>query len=46
MHAGHGQELELVEYLYRVLFSMIVIVGVGTVVFWGLEVVNTIRSRV
>jgi hypothetical protein len=44
LHGGYGVEIALLEYLYRVLLHLLAFGGVAVLVFWGLSVVEAIRS--
>lgn len=44
LHAGHGQDLALATYVYRVLLHLIAIGGIGVLIYWGVETVVPVRS--
>ena len=46
LHGGAALEITLLEYLYGVGVSLFTVGSVAVVVFYGLEVVSAIRSRV
>ena len=43
---GFGPEITLLEYLFRVVLYLFAFGGVAVIVFWGLDVVRTVHSRV
>ena len=43
LHTGQG--LTLWGYLFRVLFHLLSVVGIGVTVHWGIRAIKTIRSQ-
>lgn len=43
LHVGH--EVTLVEYLYRVVVYLTAFGGAGVVVYWGVELIGSGKSR-
>lgn len=46
LHGGPVLELTALEYLLRVVFSLLAVGGIAVVVFWGLGVIGAVRSAV
>ena len=46
LHGGAGLEITLLAYLFRVVLYLFAFGGVAVVVFCGLDVLRSIRSRV
>ena len=46
LHGGPGLEITLLEYLFRVVLYLFTFGGVAVIVFWGLDVIRTVHSRV
>ena len=46
LHGGFGLEITLFDYLIRVVLYLFAFGGIAVIVFWGLDVVRAIRSRI
>jgi hypothetical protein len=44
LHASHGQEVTLMEYLSRVLLTLFAVGGIAALVFWGIGVADAVRA--
>ena len=44
LHVGHGVEMTMLGYLYRVLLTLVAIGEIVVLVFWGSNVIEVVRS--
>ncbi len=46
LHVGYGQEVTILEYLYRVVLYLVAFGVIALLVYWGMNAIETIRPRV